>query len=100
MINDYLDIEVAKCNTADILKYKNDYHTFNNAECAKATYDYLLLQCPDALFFECCGSQFICATEKATAKLYSKLNERRDNIISELSETNEAIKRLEKSFEK
>lgn len=99
--NAYLkDVEFMECNVADILKNKNDYHSFHNAECAKATYDYLLLRCPDALFFECCFGQYICTTKKAATKLHIKLNEIRNQIIAELSDTTDAIKSIEKSFTK
>lgn len=99
--NAYLkDVEGMEYDVADILKHKNEYHSFCNAECAKATYDYLLSRCPDALFFECCGMQFICATKKAATKLHIKLNERRNKIITELSDTTDTIKNIEKSFTK
>lgn len=91
------DKEFMECGVADILKHKNEYHSFSNAECAKATYDYLLLRCPDAMFFECCGDQFICATKKAAAMLHSTLDKSRNRLVADLSDITNAIKNIESS---
>lgn len=91
------DKEFMECNVADILECKYEYHSFSNAEAAKATYNYLLSRCPDAMFFECCGGQFICATKKAAAMLHSKLDERRNSLVADLSDITNAIKSIESS---
>lgn len=95
--NEYLnDKELMRANISEILKHKNDYYSFANAEFAKATYDYLLPRYPEALFFVYDDAQYICATKKAVAKLHHKFSKRRNILIAELLDINNMINNIEK----